>query len=110
MKDCIFCSIASKSIPAEIVHEDDELVAFKDTSPQAPVHLLVIPKQHIDSVDSLTDDDTELLGRMIRLATTLGKQHAPDGCRIALNTGQHLDINHLHIHIVGGKDQLGSIA
>jgi len=113
--NCLFCKIAEKKIPATIVYEDDELLAFKDINPAAPVHLLVIPKKHFATLSACTAEDAPLLGRMLALAPKLaaefgcGVQHAADGTPSAgyktlINSGPDggQEVYHLHMHIIGG--------
>ena len=109
MSDCLFCKIVQKTIPAKIVHEDERSVAFDDINPQAPVHSLIIPKQHVDSLAACTDEHARVLGRMMAMAGRLAKQEgATDGFRTIVNTGRvaRQDVYHLHIHIIGGPDPL----
>lgn len=107
--DCLFCKIARHEIPADIVHEDDEFLAFHDINPAAPVHLLLIPKHHIASLADICPDDHAWLGRLLQLAPELaaanGCNPLPDGgFRLVTNTGAEggQEINHLHFHILGG--------
>lgn len=105
MSDCIFCRIAQGEIPAAKVYEDDLILAFKDIRPIAPVHVLVIPKQHIESLATAGAGDTEVLGRLF---ATIGKiaaeQGATDGFRTIINSGKvgGQEVYHLHAHIIGG--------
>jgi len=112
--DCIFCQIASGKIPADIVYRDDEIIAFRDINPQAPVHILIIPKRHIPSLNQLTESDPALVGRMVALASKLAKDEgiADKGYRLALNCGKEGGqlVPHLHMHLLGGRklsDALG---
>lgn len=110
MSDCIFCKIGRGEIPAQKVYEDEEILAFKDIHPQRPVHLLVIPKKHIDSLITATAEDTPVLGRMLARANELAVgQGSPDGFRVIINTGRvgQQEVPHLHIHILGGPDPVG---
>jgi histidine triad (HIT) family protein len=115
MDNCIFCKIAAGQIPAQVVFEDDEMLAFKDINPAAPVHLLVIPKQHIDTLSDATDAHTALLGKMLALAPKLAAEHgiavtvAADGKRSGgyktlINSGPNggQEVYHLHLHVYGG--------
>lgn len=109
-QDCIFCKIARHEIPARIVHEDDEFIAFHDINPAAPVHLLLIPRHHIASVAGLVPADDAWVGRMLRLAVQLAMENGcrplPDGgFRLLTNTGVEggQEIDHLHLHIMGGE-------
>ena len=112
VQDCIFCKIARGDIPTKMIYEDDEVIAFHDIHPQAPVHFMLVPKRHIDSLAEATAEDAPLLGRMLALASRLAReQGSPDGFRTIVNTGRigRQDVMHLHIHIIGGPDPLGSM-
>lgn len=103
---CIFCRIAGKDVAAKIVHEDDEIVAFRDLSPQAPVHVLVIPRRHIASLDHAVEADRELLGRMMLVAKAVAEQERlASGYRIVTNCGPGAgqSVLHLHLHVLGGR-------
>jgi len=103
---CIFCKIANKEIKAEIVYEDEDILAFKDIHPQAPVHILVIPKRHIESVNSLEKKDALLAGRMIMAAKELAEKFgiAENGYKLLLRVGKDggQEVPHLHLHLLGG--------
>lgn len=105
--DCLFCRIAQRTIPATIVAEDDALVAFQDINPQAPTHVLVIPKTHIPQVSDLTDATAAVMGRLALMANRLAKQSgcAEDGYRLVVNCGPHggQTVSHLHVHLLGGR-------
>lgn len=109
--DCLFCRIARGEIPARKVYEDDEILAFHDIHPVAPVHFLIIPKVH---VDNLYDGDLRhqaVLGRMLGRAGELAReQGADDGFRVVINNGRvgRQEVYHLHIHVLGGPEPLGS--
>lgn len=108
MEDCIFCKIAWKEIPSNIVYEDDQVIAFKDLEPQAPVHVLVIPKKHVESVLALTEDDRELAGHILcKVVPQLAKELGIDenGFRLVANTGKdgQQTVKHLHFHLIGGR-------
>jgi histidine triad (HIT) family protein len=102
---CIFCRIARGEIPAQMVANNKEIAAFKDLNPQAPVHILIIPKKHIKSLDDAADSD--LLGRMMALAAAIARQEkiAKSGYRTVINTGADggQSVDHLHIHLLGGR-------
>ena len=103
--DCIFCKIAAGKIPSRKVHEDDELFVFHDIAPWAPVHFLVIPKQHIATMYDTDDAHAAMLGRMMALAPKLARELGVDnGFRIVVNTGRDggQEVQHLHMHVIGG--------
>lgn len=109
MTDCIFCRIANGEIPSTKVFEDDEVLAFKDIHPQAPVHFLIIPKRHITSLDHLAPEDAPLLGRLLALAPQLAREQGlTDGFRTIINTGRvgGQEVPHLHLHVLGGTSPL----
>ena len=108
--DCVFCKIAAGEIPCQKVYEDDEMLAFHDIQPSAPVHFLVIPKRHITSLATVSDDDTPVLGRILAVANRLATENgSPDGFRVIINSGRigQQEVQHLHAHIVGGPDPVG---
>lgn len=108
--NCIFCKIVRGEIPCERVYEDDELLAFLDIQPVAPVHVLIVPKRHIATLYDAAVDDAPVLGKMLAVAPELArKQGARDGFRTIINTGRvaHQEVQHLHIHVIGGPDSLG---
>jgi histidine triad (HIT) family protein len=106
MDDCIFCKIIAREIPAKIVYEDDQVLAFHDIHPAAPIHILVIPKKHIADTNDITDRDERLLGHLLltvkKIATDQGI--AEKGYRLIINTGPDSGqlVQHLHAHILGG--------
>jgi histidine triad (HIT) family protein len=105
--NCLFCKIANKQIPAELVYEDDQVMAFKDISPQAPVHQLVIPKQHITTLNDLNLDHRDLVGHMVLTATQLAAEQnlSTTGFRLIMNCNQDggQTIYHIHLHLLGGR-------
>ena len=107
MTDCLFCKIVAGEIPAALVHQDESLVAFKDINPQAPLHVLIIPRRHIASLNDLTPDDDALLGSMLRCAATLAQEHGYDqrGYRTVFNTNREAGqtVFHIHLHLIGGR-------
>ena len=107
--DCIFCKIVAGQIPCRKVHEDDEVLAFHDIAPLAPVHFMMIPKKHIASLTEAAPEDAGVLGRMLVMAGRLAReQGTPEGFRTIVNTGKigRQDVYHLHIHIIGGPNPL----
>ncbi len=103
--DCLFCQIVNKEVPAEIVYQDDKILAFKDITPKAPVHLLIIPKKHIPSVDHLEIQDKTLMGELILVAQKIAKDKKLEGYKLQINVGRSAGqiINHLHLHLLSGK-------
>lgn len=115
MENCIFCKIVAKQIPSSIVHEDEDLLVFKDINPSAPVHLLIIPKKHISCLDEVQVEDVNLLGKMLLLAPKIAQQlgcesHIQEGeirsggYKTLINTGAGGGqvVYHLHMHLLGG--------
>ncbi len=111
MADCLFCKIAAKQIPASIVHEDADLVAFKDIAPQAPVHVLIVPRVHIESLNALDECHGALMGRIIVVAAKLARNLglAEGGYRLVTNCGPDAGqtVFHLHTHLLGGTPLSG---
>jgi histidine triad (HIT) family protein len=110
VQDCIFCKIARGEIPARKVYEDDDVLAFHDIHPQAPVHFMLIPKRHIASLAEAAMDDAAVLGRIMALTGRLAReQGSPDGFRTGINTGRvgRQDVMHLHVHVLGGPEPFG---
>jgi histidine triad (HIT) family protein len=109
--DCIFCKIAAGEIPANIVYQDKDFVAFKDINPQAPVHDVLIPRVHIPSIAEASPDRAELLGRWLLTAPKVAEKEKIDktGYRIIINYGEdaRLVVHHLHLHVIGGKKLRG---
>ncbi|HEY3321432.1 MAG TPA: histidine triad nucleotide-binding protein [Planctomycetota bacterium] len=107
MADCIFCKIGAHQIQAMVVYEDNEILAFRDINPQAPVHILVIPKKHYDSINEFCDTDAQLLGRLVVAGTKIARQEklAERGYRLVLNTGVDggQSVAHVHLHLMGGR-------
>ncbi len=109
---CIFCRIVSGDIPGQCVYEDDQVAAFEDIAPQAPVHLLVVPRRHVDSVDALADDPG-LLGRVMAAAVAAARARnlAESGYRLVTNHGRDgaQSVAHLHVHVLGGRQLRGQL-
>ena len=104
--DCIFCKIIKGEIPSSKVYEDEEFIVIKDVNPQAPVHLLAIPKEHFASVAELNDERAVVVGKMVKkLAEIAGDNGLDDGFRIITNKGKHgcQSVEHLHLHLLGGR-------
>jgi histidine triad (HIT) family protein len=107
--NCLFCKIAQGQIPSRKVYEDDEILAFHDIHPWAPVHFLMIPKHHVPSLAHVTEEDAPLLGKMLALAPRLALQegcrpYPEGGHRVVINTGAEggQEVHHLHVHVMGG--------
>jgi histidine triad (HIT) family protein len=107
MSDCLFCKIVQKTIAAKIVHEDDRSLAFDDINPQAPVHTLIIPKQHVSAVQDCGDQAPDLLTHLLVICTKVAKQKglSQSGYRVVTNTGRDAGqtVFHLHFHVLGGR-------
>ena len=111
---CIFCQIITGKVPSEILYQDEEVIVFRDINPQAPVHLLIIPKSHIPSVAQLSGEQLPLIGHMVNTANKLAKEEgiAESGYRLVINCGKEGGqlVPHLHLHLLGGRklsDMLG---
>ncbi|ADY56716.1 histidine triad (HIT) protein [Syntrophobotulus glycolicus DSM 8271] len=113
MSDCIFCKIVNKEIPSAVVYEDNEILAFKDIYPVAPVHILIIPKKHLASTNELEEEDALLTGKMIMVARDIARKEGIEesGYRILTNCGpdSRQEVMHLHFHLIGGKKLGGNI-
>jgi histidine triad (HIT) family protein len=107
MADCLFCRIVKREIPASIVYEDDRLLAFNDINPQAPTHVLVIPKRHIESLNELSREDDALVGEVVRRAAAIAAERgvAAGGFRTVFNTNRDAGqtVFHIHLHLLGGR-------
>ena len=105
--NCLFCRIAAGEIPADQVYADEHVVAFRDIAPQAPTHVLIIPRKHIASVNDLAPDDTEVIGNLYQAAKALAEQEgiAEDGYRMVINAGADggQTVFHIHLHLLGGR-------
>jgi len=112
--DCIFCKIVAGEIPSDSVYQDEEIIAFRDINPQAPVHIVIIPRKHIASLSRLSQSDSALVGRMVAVANKLAEDEGvtDKGYRVVINCGKEGGqlVPHLHMHLVGGRqlsDQVG---
>jgi histidine triad (HIT) family protein len=106
MSDCLFCKIVEGEIPSKTVHEDDDLIAFHDISPQAPVHLLIVPRKHIVSLDDADDGDAALMGRILLTVKKIAaEQGISGGYRLVNNCGASAgqSVFHIHFHLLGGR-------
>jgi len=110
--DCIFCKIAKGEIKSNIVYQDETAVVFPDINPKAPVHLLIIPRKHIESVADLSEGEEKLMGHLVSVANKLAQQQGilESGYRLVINCGPHGGqmVAHLHIHLLGGR-QMGKL-
>ena len=112
--DCIFCQIVAGKIPSELLYQDEEVIAFRDINPQAPTHLLIIPRKHILSLAQISETDLSLIGQMVAVANRLAKEAGilEAGYRLVINCGEGGGqlVSHLHMHLLGGKrlsDKIG---
>ncbi|HYQ48365.1 MAG TPA: histidine triad nucleotide-binding protein [Thermodesulfovibrionales bacterium] len=107
MSECIFCKIATKKIPARIIHENDLVIAFEDINPQAPVHTLIIPKKHISTALDITEEDHAIIGQLFHAAARIArdKDIADSGFRLVMNTNADAGqaVFHIHLHLLGGR-------
>jgi histidine triad (HIT) family protein len=105
--DCLFCKIARGEIPADVVAQTDDLLAFNDVNPQAPRHILIVPKGHIATTNDLAAEEAELVGRMVLMARDIAEEHefAESGYRLVLNCNSHggQSVYHIHLHMLGGR-------
>lgn len=109
MGDCIFCKLAGGEIPTDMVYEDDRIVVFRDAAPQAPVHMLMVPKEHIASLDEVCADHAALLGHMmVKIKDVAAQEGLENGYRVVVNTGEdgQQTVKHLHIHILGKRKMI----
>jgi histidine triad (HIT) family protein len=107
MTDCVFCKIIAGQIPGSLVYEDQEVAAFRDINPQAPLHVLIVPRRHIATLNDLTEADDAVVGSMFRAAAALAKRHgyADRGYRTVFNTNREAGqtVFHIHLHLLGGR-------
>ena len=109
--DCLFCRIVAGELPAERLYEDEELIAFRDISPQAPFHALIIPKTHLATLDDLEVEHTTLAGRLFLVAKALAEKHGLPGYRVVVNTNPEGGqvVYHIHMHVLGGRQMKGGL-
>jgi histidine triad (HIT) family protein len=106
-EDCLFCKIVEKKLPAEFVHETGDVIVIKDIHPQAPTHLLVIPRKHIERLSAATEVDGEMLGGLLKEAGRLIRKNGlEENSRIVINNGAHAgqSVFHIHVHVLGGRN------
>jgi histidine triad (HIT) family protein len=103
--DCIFCKIAAGEIPVDPVYRDEDIIAIYDINPQAPHHLLVMPRRHVENVYELAGSDGELVGKLFSTAARLGREQAGSGFRLVVNTGAEggQTVDHVHVHVLAGR-------
>ena len=108
MADCIFCRIASGDLESDMVHQDDMVVAFRDINPQAPTHIVLVPRKHIPALNDLGDEDDALVAHLVRTAAKLARREniAQSGYRLVANCGPAAgqSVAHIHFHLLGGRD------
>jgi len=111
--DCIFCRIAAGEIPADVIYTDEDVIAFRDISPQAPVHVLIIPSEHIATLAELLEEKAALVGHMVDVANRLARSEgiSKGGYRVVINCGKQGGqlVQHLHMHLLGGRQLAGSL-
>lgn len=111
--DCIFCRIVAGDIPSDVLHSDEKVIAFRDISPQAPVHVLIIPREHITYLSDLTGEQSALAGHMVGVANQLARSEgiADSGYRVVINCGEQGGqlVPHLHMHLLGGRELSGQL-
>lgn len=107
MTDCLFCRIVNREVPASIVYEDERVIAFNDINPQAPTHVLVVPKHHVGSLNELSTEDDPLVGELVRRASLIAKDRgiSAGGYRTVFNTNRDAGqtVFHIHLHLLGGR-------
>lgn len=107
MSDCIFCKIINKEIPSKIVYEDEKVIAFNDVNPAAPIHILVVPKKHIETLLDVSDEDSAIISHTYKVINKIAKQEdfAQNGFRVITNCGRDSgqEVMHIHFHVLGGK-------
>ncbi|HZZ86258.1 MAG TPA: histidine triad nucleotide-binding protein [Anaeromyxobacteraceae bacterium] len=107
MSDCLFCKIAAKQLPAKVVHEDADTVAFEDINPQAPTHVVVVPRKHVATLNDLGPEDEATIGKLHRVAAKIAKERglAERGWRAVMNCNREAGqtVFHLHLHLLGGR-------
>lgn len=102
--DCIFCQIAAKKTPAKILFEDEDIIAFDDIAPKAPIHILIVPKKHIVSINDLNETEAMLAGKLILVAKKIAQEKRFKGYKLVFNVGREAGqlVDHLHLHLLGG--------
>jgi len=107
MSDCLFCRIIAKKTPAKIIYDEEDVTAFEDVNPQAPVHTLIVPKKHLSTTLDITEEDNELIGRLFMVANRVAMEKgiAERGFRLVMNTNPEAgqSVYHIHLHLLGGR-------
>jgi histidine triad (HIT) family protein len=107
MNDCLFCKLIAREVPGSIVYEDERVLAFNDINPQAPTHVLIVPKRHVASLGDLTAEDDQMVGELVRRAAAIAKERgiAAGGFRTVFNTNRDAGqtVFHIHLHLIGGR-------
>ena len=105
-QNCLFCKIIGGEIPGDFVHKDDNCVVIRDINPQAPTHMLVIPREHLESLDDASQKDEALLGHLLRIGARVANEQGQESYRTVINTGAGAgqSVFHLHVHVLGGRD------
>jgi histidine triad (HIT) family protein len=107
MNDCLFCKLIARKVPASIVYEDERILAFNDINPQAPTHVLIVPKRHVASLNDLTPDDDQMVGELVRRAAAIASERgiSASGFRTVFNTNREAGqtVFHIHLHLIGGR-------
>ncbi|CAK8720671.1 MAG: histidine triad nucleotide-binding protein [Candidatus Electrothrix sp. AW2] len=104
-QDCLFCKIIQGDIPADTLYEDDEVLAFRDIAPAAPIHFLVIPKKHLSGPSAVTEEDEQLMGKLLRIGNQVAQQEGIEQFRLVFNSGAEAGqtVFHIHMHVLGGR-------
>lgn len=107
MTDCLFCKIRDEEIPGDLIFEDDDILAFRDVNPQAPTHVLIVPRKHINTINDIDDEDADIMGKMFLAAQNIASQEgiAEEGYRLVVNCNARAGqtVFHIHMHLLGGR-------
>lgn len=111
MNECLFCKIAAKELPSKIQYEDKNIIAFDDINPKAKIHILIVPKKHIESVKKLEESDSELMGKLILAAKKIAQEKGLKGYRLVFNVGRAGGqlVDHIHLHLLSGQKLTGIV-
>ncbi len=104
-EDCLFCKIFEGKIPADVVYKDDEIMAFRDIHPQAPIHVLLIPKKHIETISDVDEKEIDILGKLVVAAKKVAEKEGLKSYRLVFNCGADAgqEVSHIHLHLLGGR-------